>query len=104
MTTFVPTHNLEMEGVFSQRGIVKGEIMDMQIYRENRARFSEEALRPFDGQWTAFSSDGSRIVASSTDLQTLHQLVRAAGENPETVWYERIVWDDAWQGGGLELE
>ncbi len=77
--------------------------MDLQVYRENRDRFSEEELRRYGGQWAAFSDDGMRLVAASADLQTLHQLVKQSGENPETVWYERIVLEDDWQGGP-ELE
>ena len=77
--------------------------MDMEVYRENRTRFSEEEVRPFEGQWAAFSGNGNRVVAVSPDLQKLHELVKESGENPEMVWYERIVLEDTWQGG-LELE
>jgi hypothetical protein len=78
--------------------------MDIQTYRINREKIPVEQLRRYDGQWVAFSTDGARIVAGAADLDTLDGLVRAAGEDPERVGYERIVLNDTWQGGGIEFE
>ena len=72
--------------------------MNIQEYRENRARFSFSELMKYRGQWVAFSQDGRRIVASSDDLSTLDQLVTISGEDPERVALERIECEDVYLG------
>jgi hypothetical protein len=64
------------------------------------APISSETLRKYDGQWVAFSEDGSRIVACAKTLLELDQLIVAAGEDPETVGLERIEFDETLLGGG----
>lgn len=59
-------------------------------YDTNRERFTVEQLQPYEGQWVAFSLDGSRIVAAAPDLLELDQRVNAAGEDPEQVGLEFI--------------
>lgn len=76
--------------------------MDIQTFRENRAKFSWDDLAAYNGQWVAFSSDGSRIVASAEDLMELERLIRAAGEDPDLVGYERIELDDQISLGAAE--
>jgi hypothetical protein len=60
------------------------------LFRENRATFSWEALKKYDGQWVAFSMDGRRVVASHEDLDELKTLVEAAGETMQTVILECV--------------
>lgn len=69
-------------------------MIDTKEFQANRARFSWEELRKYDGRWVAFSGDGRRIVASHEDLLQLDALIRAAGEDPENVALERVVFDD----------
>jgi hypothetical protein len=69
--------------------------MNLQIYNENRRRFSCAELMKYRDQWVAFSLDGRRIIAGSEDLATLDKLIQAAGENPEQVALERIDLDDS---------
>jgi hypothetical protein len=57
--------------------------MDMREYLRNRLKFSLDELARHAGEWVAWSPDGVRIVASSADLASLDDLIRAAGENPE---------------------
>jgi hypothetical protein len=70
-----------------------------QEYRENRAQVPCAELMKYQGQWVAFSADGSRIVAGSEDLEMLDRLVMAAGENPEDVAIERIELENTCLGG-----
>jgi hypothetical protein len=65
-----------------------------KIYRENRARFSLEELRKYDGHWVAFSADGSRILASGPNLAALALQVRTAGNDMQDVVVERIETED----------
>jgi hypothetical protein len=65
-------------------------IVNVQEFRDNRARHPLSDLMKYRGQWVAFSADGRRVVASSDSLETLDELVVAAGEDPEQIAYERI--------------
>lgn len=66
----------------------------------DRNRFSMAELLPYNGLWVAFSADGSRIVASAKELAELDRLVQGAGEDPQTVGFELIQFDDTVLGGG----
>lgn len=61
-----------------------------KTYRQNRAKFSKEALDQYDGAWVAFSADGQRIVASGASIQELADQIRAANEDVQDVVMERI--------------
>jgi len=73
--------------------------MNHRDYRENRARFSQQELSLYRGQWVAFSMDGTRVIASHPDLSQLDDLVRANGETPEHVALEHIGNDEAYVRG-----
>jgi hypothetical protein len=68
------------------------------------ARFPLDELAKYFGQWVAWSPDGTRVVASSTDPDALEDLVRAAGEDPMFCVVEGIPEHDSLIGGGLEPE
>jgi hypothetical protein len=61
-----------------------------RTYRENRGRLSPDTLRPWDGQWVAFSPDGYRIVAGAPTLAELAGRLRTLGESPADVVLEHI--------------
>jgi hypothetical protein len=73
--------------------------MDMQQYLKNRLQFPMETLAQHAGNWVAWSRDGARIVASSADPETLDNLIRAAGEDPEQCLIEGIPDTDGVIGG-----
>ena len=73
-------------------------------YLENRQKFPLDELAKYFGHWIAWSPDGTRIVASSTDPDALEDLVRAAGEDPLECIVEGIPEEDSVIGGLLELE
>ena len=62
----------------------------MTRYEENRARFSAADLQPYEGQWVAFSLDGSRILASAETLAALEVRLVEAAADPQKVALERI--------------
>lgn len=82
---------------------LKEAAVDVQTFQQNRARFSWEDLKAYDGHWVGFSAAGHRIVANAIDLAEPDARIRAAGEDPEQVWLERIAFDDASLLGGVEL-
>ena len=73
--------------------------MNLQEFRENRARIPPAELAKYQGQWVAISADGRRIIASHEDLATLDRLIVAAGADPEQVALEHIDRDDFCLGG-----
>src|SRR5690348_15093431 len=73
-------------------GVMSGAMSEE--YRANRARFSPEELLPYKDKWVAFSADGSLIVASADDGEACYELVKASGEDPDKVCFERIVFED----------
>jgi hypothetical protein len=59
-------------------------------YRSNRATFPRAELDEYRGLWIAFASDGTRIIASGLTLAEADEHVRAAGEDPNEVVFERV--------------
>jgi hypothetical protein len=49
------------------------------IFFENRPKFPDEQLTPFEGRYVAFSLDGTRIVASGADYKEIHAALDSAG-------------------------
>jgi hypothetical protein len=71
----------------------------MTRYEENRAKFTVEELRQFEGQWVAFSRDGSRIIASGETLRDLEERLAAVGQDPQEGAFERIEFEDSLLAG-----
>ena len=65
----------------------------------NRTKFPVEELASYAGQWIAWSPDGSRIVAHTTDPECLDSCIRAVGEDPQFCQIEGIPADDSVIGG-----
>jgi hypothetical protein len=63
-------------------------------YRENRARFPNEALAAHRGKWAAFSPDGCRIVASDATIEDLETQLTAMGVDGQDVVFEWVVGPD----------
>ncbi len=73
--------------------------MNMQVYLKNRVAFPLEELAKHRGEWVAWSSDGTRLVAASRNPEALDELIRAAGEDPEDCPIEGIPETDCVLGG-----
>ena len=73
--------------------------MNTEMYQQTRAELSAKELQQYDGKWVAFSADGTRVIAAADNLAELDQLVIAAGEDPESVGFERIELEDSSLGG-----
>jgi hypothetical protein len=71
----------------------------MSQYEENRARFSFAELQRYEGQWVAFSSDGSRIVGSAATLAVLEEQLLAQGEDARSLAFEHLEFEDSSVGG-----
>jgi hypothetical protein len=76
----------------------------MSVYNTNRAKMSLDELKKYDGQWVAFSMDGSRVLASAVTLPELEERLAAVGEDPEQVAFERIEFEEGYSYlGGVEF-
>ena len=62
--------------------------LDWGIHVQNRAKWTLDDLRPYAGQWVAWSIDGSSIVASDPDLEALAQKLEAMGIATDEVVHE----------------
>ena len=69
--------------------------MQMQEFLKNQHQFPLEDLAAYRGRYIAWSPDGTRIVASSPDLEELLDLVRAAGEDAQECVIDGIPECDA---------
>lgn len=63
--------------------------LDAQHF-ENRRNFPAEELDKYDGQYIAWSWDGSRILGSAPEWETLWDRLAAAGIDPHRVVFEWI--------------
>lgn len=59
-------------------------------HHQNRARLSEEQLRPYYGKEVAWNLDGTQIVASGDDFDQVFQAVLDAGLDPEHVVFAEV--------------
>jgi hypothetical protein len=60
---------------------------DLSHYEENRSKFPLEELAKYGGKHVAFSSDGTRIVASGATEEELEAALQAAG-----IHFSQVVW------------
>ena len=51
-------------------------------FRQNQSRFPREELEKYNGQYVAWSEDGTAILAADSDPIKLHAWLQAAGYDP----------------------
>jgi hypothetical protein len=68
-------------------------------FLKNRAAFSIADLARYRGFWIAWNPEGSRIVAQSSDPESLDEQILAAGEDPEQCVVEGIPATESMLGG-----
>jgi hypothetical protein len=61
-----------------------------QAFRNNRAQFPRAELAAHKGEWVAFSTDGTHIVASAATLECLEAQLEAMGVNGQNVVLEGL--------------
>ncbi len=73
-----------------------------RLFEESRAKWTEEQLRPFLGQWVFFSCDGTRILASALDLGDAYAALAAAGVPPDDTVLDHLVIEPDTEVGGAQ--
>ena len=61
------------------------ELPDLKQFLKNRSHFLDEQLRPFAGQYVAWNLEGTQILASADDEQSLQERLQALGIDPAQV-------------------
>jgi hypothetical protein len=65
-------------------------VIDWALHSRNRAKWTADALRPYAGQFIAWSLEGDRIVAHDADLVEMDRQVQALGLSTEEVLLEQL--------------
>jgi hypothetical protein len=76
---------------------------DINEFRLNQGRVPREELERYNGQYVAWSSDGSRIVAADPDPLRLDDFLRTSGYDPATILVSRMVFPEEASWGGCFL-
>jgi hypothetical protein len=67
---------------------------DGSLFNENRNRFPVEELRKYAGQWVAFSTDGTRILAAHADMLLLAKMLEEAGIKSSEAVYSPVLAEE----------
>jgi hypothetical protein len=64
--------------------------VDLGVFEDNRSRFPPEDLLPYAGQYIMWNSDGTRVIASAPNRDTLYEHLRAAGVPIDHVVFDYV--------------
>ena len=78
-------------------------MIDINEFRRNQSRVPLAELEKYNGQYVAWSEDGSRILAADADPLRLHALLCAAGHDPATTLISCIVLPEEVSWGGWQF-
>jgi hypothetical protein len=75
-------------------------VIDINEFRRNQSRVPRAELEKYNGQYVAWSADGSRILAADADPLRLDALLCASGYDPSTILVSRIAIPEevTWSG------
>lgn len=73
-----------------QRNGVAPALPDLRHFEENRAKFPVEQLMLFAGQYVAWSSDGTRILAAAPSQEEVDEKLAALGIHFSLVVHDYI--------------
>ena len=78
-------------------------MIDINEFRRNQSRLPRAELEKYNGQYVAWSLDGSRILAADADPLRLDALLCAAGHDPTEILVSRVAIPEevSWSGWSL---
>lgn len=78
-------------------------MIDINEFRRNQSRVPRAELEKYNGQYVAWSPDGSQIVAADRDPLRVDALLRTAGYDPAEILVSRIAVPEEVSWGGWSL-
>ncbi|HEY7157918.1 MAG TPA: hypothetical protein VH575_28430 [Gemmataceae bacterium] len=78
-------------------------MIDINEFRRNQSRLPRAELEKYNGQYVAWSPDGSRILAADPDPLRVDALLCAAGHDPAEILVSRVAIPEevSWSGWSL---
>jgi hypothetical protein len=78
-------------------------MIDINEFRRNQSRFPRAELEKYNGQYVAWSADGTAILAADPDPLRVDALVCAAGHDPAVILVSRVAIPEevSWNGWAL---
>ena len=78
-------------------------MIEINEFRRNQSRFPREELEKYNGQYVAWSPDGTRILAAHADLAQVDAMLVALGIYPGDVLISRVAVPEeiAWNGWSI---
>ncbi len=78
-------------------------MIDINEFRRNQSRFPRTELEKYNGQYVAWSTDGTQILAADPDPLQLDAKLCAAGHDPAEILVDRIAIPEevSWNGWSL---
>lgn len=75
-------------------------------FRRNQSRMPRAELEKYNGQYVAWSPDGSRIVAADPDPLRIDALLCAAGYDPAEILVSRVAIPEevSWSGWSVAAD
>lgn len=75
-------------------------MIDINEFRRNQNRLPRAELEKYNGQYVAWSADGTSILAADTDPLRLDALLSEAGHDPAEILVSRVVIPEevSWSG------
>lgn len=75
-------------------------MIDINEFRRNQSRVPRAELEKYNGQYIAWSADGTRILAADADPLRLDTLLCAAGYDPAAILVSRVAIPEevSWDG------
>jgi len=77
--------------------------MDVNEFRRNQSRIPLAELEKYNGQYVAWSADGTRILAADPDPLRVDSLIRAAGCDPGEILVTRMAIPEEVSWGGWSV-
>jgi hypothetical protein len=68
----------------------KSIMIDINEFRRNQSRYPRAELEKYNGQYVAWSPDGTQILAAHADPIQLDAVLRSAGYDPGEILVSRV--------------
>jgi hypothetical protein len=78
-------------------------MIEINEFRRNQSRVPREELEKFNGQYVAWSPDGTRILAAHAEMAQVDSMIVAAGFDPGEILVTRIAIPEEISWGGWSV-